>query len=359
MKSKVLVAMSGGVDSSVAALLLLEKGFDVIGSTIAPFDTGIEESEEEKAARKKASIEDAEKVCRQIGIKHYVFDFSDIFRNEVVDYFVKEYLSGKTPNPCVHCNPIIKWGLLIKKADELQADFLATGHYARIAKNDETGRYFVQKGADPYKDQSYFLWKLNSDQLARTLFPLGEMSKDITRKKAKEAGLEIHQKADSQEVCFIRDNDYHSFLRKKVSDIDSIVTKGDIVFDNRVVGTHKGFAYYTIGQRKGIGVTHKEPLYVKSINSEKNIVEVGENLSLFTKKLTIKNVNLTKYFSLDEKNTYLVKIRFKDKGTIANCKEIDGSRIEINFLENVRAVTPGQSIAIYEDIDLIAGGVIE
>ncbi len=359
MKKKVLVGMSGGVDSSVTAALLLEFGYEVLGVTIAPFDTGVNESTEVKAKWRKSSVEDAENVCKQLNIEHFVFDFSSTFRDNVVDYFVREYLSGRTPNPCVHCNPIIKWGLLLEKACELGADFLATGHYARIVNDPKTNKYFVRKGADVLKDQSYFLWKLSSQQLSRTIFPLGEMTKEQTRKKAESLGLAVYKKAESQEVCFIRDNDYHNFLRRKIENIDDIVPEGDILFNGKSAGKHKGFAYYTIGQRKGLGVTYKDPLYVTRIDAENNIVEIGENDSLLTKTLTIKNSNFTKYDQLDENQPYLVKIRYKDRGTQAICKHLPDNRMEINFFSEVRAVTPGQSVVIYEDQDLIGGGVIE
>lgn len=351
--------MSGGVDSSVAAAILLERGYEVIGATIAPFDTGAEENPEVAAARKKTSIDDAAEVCSKLGIRHLVFDFSDIFRREVIDYFVSEYLNGRTPNPCVHCNPIIKWGLLLEKADSLDAAFIATGHYANVIFDDAEGRYFIRKGADNKKDQSYFLWKLTQKQLKRTIFPLGGMTKDETREKAKEIGLSIHQKADSQEVCFIPDDDYRNFLRKILPDIDEKIGKGRIIFEGKEAGTHSGFPFYTIGQRKGLRITHKCPLYVEKIIAEENIVEVKEGKHLFKEELTAFNVNFQKYNTFPQEKKFTAKIRYKDKGTPVFVKYMDNGRIEVKFVNPARAITPGQSIVIYDGDDIAAGGIID
>ncbi len=357
--NKVLAGMSGGVDSSVAAAILLERGYDVIGATIAPFVTGAAENPEKVVSRVKTSIDDAAEVCSKLGIPHYVFDFSEFFRRKVVDYFAAEYLKGRTPNPCVHCNPIIKWGLLLKEADSLGAAFIATGHYANVIFNEESGRFFIRKGADNKKDQSYFLWKLTQNNLKRTIFPLGGMTKEETRKKAKNIGLDIHQKADSQEVCFIPEDDYRNFLRKILPDIDENIGKGKIIFQGKEAGTHSGFPFYTIGQRKGLGITHKCPLYVEKIISEENIVEVNEEIHLFKEKLTASNVNIQKFASPPQKTEFTAKIRYRDKGTPAFCKFMENGRIEVKFASPVRAVTPGQSVVLYDGKDIAAGGIID
>jgi tRNA-specific 2-thiouridylase len=271
MSDKVIVGLSGGVDSAVAAALLQQDGYDVVGVTISPFNLGEYYSKYEKdsGCTIKASVLDAQNICKALGIPHYTVDFSDTFKENVVDYFIQEYLDGRTPNPCVKCNPIIKWGELLKFADKLGAKYLATGHYARTRFDEELKRYVLMRGTDRTKDQSYFLWKLSQEQLSRTIFPLGNMNKENTRAIAKEFGLPVYNKPESQEVCFIADDDYHNFLTRTVDDIDSIVGEGDIVFEGKVIGRHKGYPFYTIGQRKGLGISYKEPLYVLGIDAEK------------------------------------------------------------------------------------------
>ena len=355
MKKRVLVAMSGGVDSSVAAALLLEKGYDAVGVTMDPFF--FSDVYDESKVDLNKNIEDAKKVCEKLGIEHLTVNFFETFKETVVDYFINEYLEGRTPNPCAICNPRIKWGKLLELADKLGFDYLATGHYARIALNELENRYYVVKGADANKDQSYFLWKLNQSQLSRTLFPLGEQDKERTRKMARELGLNISEKKESQEICFILDGDYRTFLRKKVPDLESRIGEGDIIFRGKKIGMHKGYPFYTIGQRRGLGVSHEKPLYVKKIDARNNalIVETADNL--YSDEATLSDFNLQKSSSLDPNKIYTVKIRYRDPGGPARCFA-QGDVIKIKFIEAKKALTPGQSAAIYDGDSLIGGGVI-
>jgi len=356
-EKKVLVGMSGGVDSSVAAGLLLDKGFDVIGVTIEPFYF-YEYYKHLDKQNPKGNIEDARDVCNKLGIKHIVVDYLNYFKTTVVEHFIAEYLNGRTPNPCAKCNPLIKWGKLLQTADELGAKYIATGHYGNIEFDSSLKRYKLKKGKDSLKDQSYFLWGLSQEQLSRTLLPLGEITKVETRELAKEMGFSSHDKADSQEVCFIADNNYHSFLRQAIPDIVKNIGEGNIMFRGRVIGKHKGYPFYTIGQRKGIGITYKDALYVKKIVPETNTIEVDVEGGLLSRELTANSANLIKYTVLNDEKIFKVKIRYKDMGSDAKCKILDKGDLFIEFLDDKRAITPGQSVVLYEDDDLVAGGVI-
>jgi tRNA-uridine 2-sulfurtransferase len=360
MNNRVLVGMSGGVDSSVAAFLLSDKGYDVTGVTIAPFNLGDKYSKyyNDKGCNKKSNIEDAKKVCDLLGIVHRVVDYSEVFHQNVADYFLNEYLAGRTPNPCVQCNPIIKWGKLMETAKELDCYYIATGHYAKIiCENDD---YYLQKANDSSKDQTYFLWKLSNQQLSKTLFPLGDLNKTDTRRIAKENGLTVFDKAESQEVCFIPDNDYRSFLELMVGDNNKLPGKGNVIFMNKVIGEHSGYPFYTIGQRKGLGVTYKEPLYVKKIITESNEVIVGRHGELYNNGLIAGKVNLRVEESfLSKPRLLFVKVRYKDPGCMALCSLTESGKLKVVFPDQIRAITPGQSVVIYDEEKLIAGGVIE
>ena len=359
-ENTILVGMSGGVDSSVSAAILLEKEYNVIGVTIKPFDLSdlYVNPDKNYTCIKKTNIEDAKKVCRKLGIEHYVVDFSNIFKDKVAKDFINEYMSGRTPNPCVICNPIIKWGELLKTADELNAKFIATGHYANINYDSSSKRYILLKGFDKSKDQSYFLWRLNQNQLSRTIFPLGQITKEETRKLASKFNLEVYNKPDSQEVCFIPDDDYRSFLENVAYTTDSN-NEGKFILNNKIIGKHKGFQNYTIGQRKGLGVTYKEPLYVKSINPETNTIELSINEDLYSSGLYANNVNFIKYNVLLDSKEFVVKIRYKDKGTKAFCSVENNDKLKIIFFEKARAITPGQSVVMYDNDEVVGGGIIE
>jgi tRNA-specific 2-thiouridylase len=353
----VLVGMSGGVDSSVAAALLLEQGYNVIGITITPFYF-YEYYKNLEKQNPKGNIKDAKEICDKLGIQHIVVDYFDYFKKNIVNYFIDEYLKGRTPNPCAKCNPLIKWGKLIQTANEYNAKFIATGHYAITNYDNNLKRYLLKKGQDTFKDQSYFLWGLSQDQLSRTLFPLGKMTKPEVRKYAEKKGFKSFNKSDSQEVCFIADNNYHNFLKQSIPDIDTKIGEGNIIFRGRVIGKHKGYPFYTIGQRKGIGITYKDALYVKKINPENNTIEVDTEGSLFSKTLSVTNVNFVKYKKINPENIYMVKIRYKDKPSPAKCWVSENGDIAIEYTEEKRAITPGQSAVIYEGDDVVAGGII-
>ncbi len=358
--NKVLVGMSGGVDSSVAAALLIQQGFDVTGLTITPFkieDECRKESFERSCCNYKGVL-DAALVCERLGIEHVLMDMSEAFKAKVVDNFVSEYLRGRTPNPCVVCNPLIKWQGMLAKADSIGAFYAATGHYAKICYYEDANRYILKKGIDPLKDQSYFLWRLSQKQLERTLFPLGELTKADIRSIAKELELPVFDKLESQEVCFINDNDYRSFLRRSIPDIDERIGKGSIMLGDKEIGKHDGFPFYTIGQRKGLGVPHSEPLYIKKINAGTNSIEVSVREELYTTKLRASTVNCVSRATIDSDAVYSVKIRYRDKGAPARCKMID-DMLEVEFLERRRAITPGQSVVLYLEDELICGGIIE
>lgn len=365
-KSTVVVGMSGGVDSSVAAALLVEQGYNVIGITIKTHnfaDVG-GSPDHDKSCCSLDGINDARLVAAKLGFPHYVLDFSEVFGREVIDDFVDEYLHGRTPNPCVICNRKIKWEELIRKGRKLGADYIATGHYARVRRDAESGRYILSRGHDRQKDQSYALWGLTQDSLSRTLFPLADRTKAETRAEAERFGLKTAAKGESYEICFVTDNDYERFLKERVSGLAERVRDGEVVKDGEVVGRHRGFPFYTIGQRKGIGVAFPEPVYVTSIDYRSNRINVGRELELLHSRLTAGRLNLVKYADLREPRTLLVKIRYKDEPSPARVTQLDGAgtgegSVRVEFLEPKRAITPGQSVVFYDDDDLVGGAVID
>lgn len=294
-EQRVIVGMSGGVDSTAAAALLVEQGFDVIGITIKTYDYSIGggNSGNESSCCSLDGINDARRVALQLGIPHYVVDFTASFKEQVIDYFTAEYMRGRTPNPCVQCNRHIKWGELLRKADALGAAFVATGHYARIRKDEQSGRYLLCRGRDQRKDQSYALWALTQEQLARTIFPLAEWTKEETRSYLEKRGITIARKHESYELCFVPDNDYTRFLSEAVP--DSKETRGPILYKDRIIGEHRGYPFYTIGQRRGLGIASPEPLYVLDILPDSNAIIVGTEDELYHSSLTASAVNLIKY----------------------------------------------------------------
>lgn len=359
IKDKVLVAMSGGVDSTVAALLLQSQGYEVIGVTMKTWDY---ESSGAPANQSGCcsldAIHDARAMAVRFNIPHYVLDLRKEFEEKIVSNFVDEYLKGRTPNPCVLCNRLIKWEDLLKRADELGCRYIATGHYAQVISEGQ--RWFLRQGEDKSKDQTYVLWGLTQESLARTLFPLGTMNKTETRKIAEENGLEsIARKSESYEICFIPDDDYRRFLRHKVPGLEEKLEGGDfITSDGKVLGKHKGYPFYTIGQRKGLVVAVGHPLYVNRIDPVSNQVTLGPREELNRDSLSICDINLMKYASFEELQSMDVRIRYHDKGAKASIRLSNG-RIDIRFDSPVQGVTPGQSAVIYEGSDLVAGGIIE
>ncbi|HPI19979.1 MAG TPA: tRNA 2-thiouridine(34) synthase MnmA [Candidatus Kapabacteria bacterium] len=360
MKKKCLIGMSGGVDSSVSAALLLEMGYEVEGLTITPFrvDPSCRQLETEKSCCSAKSLQDAHNVCEQLGIKHHLVDLTEAFKEQIVSKFIQDYLSGKTPNPCVLCNPLIKWEGLIKTAEKFGCDYVSTGHYAKINYNKKNKRYYISKGADPTKDQSYFLWKLSQEQLSKTIFPLADYKKTEIKEIAGKLNLYVEKKPESQEICFIPDNNYHNFLENNVTDIRQRIGKGNIFFNDKIIGQHNGYPFYTIGQRKGLGISHTKPLYVKSINAKENILVVAEDDDISSISLIANELNFQKYLEFDEEKIFNVKIRYKDKGSEAKCIMLENGTLHVKLLEKKKAVTPGQSVVIYEDNDLVAGGII-
>ncbi|HIS18584.1 MAG TPA: tRNA 2-thiouridine(34) synthase MnmA [Candidatus Coprovivens excrementavium] len=333
---RVLIGMSGGVDSSVAAYLLKKEGYEVIGLTMSLFPSNNE-----------TSIEDAKIVCSKLNIKHYVFDFSKEFNNKVIKNFIKCYQNAQTPNPCIECNKYLKFGLMWQKAQELNCDYIATGHYASI-KDNKLCRI------DSPKDQSYFLYKIDKSILPHILFPLNKyINKDEIRKIAEEQNLCVYNKKDSQDICFIPHNDYTSFLEQN---LDNLPNKGDFIYHGKVIGQHKGLIYYTIGQRKGLGISYLHPLYVISLNKENNQVILGDEEELYTKIVNITDINIL-VDKLPSKAQ--AKIRYKSKLTSCNIEIIDNNNLRIIFDEPVKSVTPGQSLVLYDNDIVLGGGIIK
>lgn len=345
--------MSGGIDSSVAAILLKDAGWEVIGITYRIYDNPLDsETEEETVA-----IKEAREVAERLHIEHRTLDLRREFRETVIDYFIREYSEGRTPNPCVVCNPAIKWTYLLEAADALNCSRIATGHYARIGK--ENGRYFLKKAEDLLKDQTYFLWKLSQEQLARTLFPIGGLTKEEIRDIARAKGFtRLSKKSESQEICFIPDNDYRKFLTDEIPDFEKIFKPGDFV-DGRgkVIGAHKGFPNYTIGQRKGLGVAAGYPLYVLSIDPQSNKIILGSKEELGGSLLYATDINYMKRQTLCDGENLSVKIRYRNTGYDASVYP-EGRRLRIEFREKADAITPGQSCVLYEGEDVVAGSII-
>lgn len=351
-KGKVLIGMSGGIDSTVSAMLLLEQGYELVGCTFRTFDS-IKESclAREKGCCSVESIMEARNMAKQLGFEHHIVDFREIFEREVIGNFVSEYLHGRTPNPCVLCNSHIKWGELVRVADEYGCDYIATGHYARIAEKD--GHYFLRRAVDEKKDQTYFLWMLTEDNLKRTIFPLGGYTKEQVRRIAAEKGyVKLSQKTESQDICFIPNGDYRSFLLSQEQSACSKAFESGTYIDGSgsVVGKHEGFANYTIGQRKGLGVALGYPAFVTRIDAEKNEVELGRREDLDRREVRVKE----RIFRGDVNKPVMAQIRYRSKPSLARYE--NG---KLTFDEPVWAVTPGQSAVMYQDDLLVGGGLIE
>jgi len=358
---KVVVAMSGGVDSSVAAGILAGQGYDLVGITIKTYryeDVGGNGGNESSCCSLDG-INDARAVAAKLGFPHYVLDFSERFGVEVIDDFVDEYLAGRTPNPCVICNRKIKWEELIRKSVALGADYIATGHYARVRKDPATGRFVLSRGLDASKDQSYALWGLTQASLSTTMFPLAGLTKQEVRAIGEKLGLATARKGESFEICFIPDNNYGRFLKERRPELQNRVEGGPIVMNGTVVGTHKGYPFYTIGQRKGLGLAVGEPLYVTGIDSRENRIELGREADLYSQGLIARDVNMVKFADCLTPRRLHAKIRYKDEGAAATVEEMGDGRVKVLFDEKRRAITPGQSVVFYEGDDVVGGGVID
>lgn len=355
--------MSGGIDSTVAAILLLRQGYDVVGVTYRTWDSVSQGCfEKEKGCCTINAIMEAKKMAQQMGFPHHFLDIRQEFRDSVIKNFIDEYLAGRTPNPCVVCNAEIKWGEVLKLADRLGCDYIATGHYAQIQKIDE--KYYLKKGVDTHKDQTYFLWRLPQSVLKRTLFPLGELTKQEVRKIAFDAGYEkLSRKAESQEICFIPDNDYREFLRKEAPKYHTICKEGNFVdASGKVLGQHKGYPNYTIGQRKGLGIALGHPVFVSKINPNTNEIVLADREHLLTKTVIASDCIFVDRDSLHNGIEVEARIRYKSpatKATISFDDNIDKNRVNVIFKDDVWAVASGQSIVFYKNDLIVGGGVIE
>jgi tRNA-specific 2-thiouridylase len=359
-KEKVLVAMSGGIDSSVAAMLLHDQGYEVIGITMKTWDYSTS-----GGARKTTGccslddINDARALAVNMGFHHIILDIREEFGDYIIDNFVDEYLAGRTPNPCVLCNTHIKWDALLRRADQLGCKFIATGHYAQV--RNENGRYTISKGKDESKDQSYVLWGLTQESLSRTLFPLGGFEKHEIRKMAFDRGYQdLSKKSESFEICFVPDNDYRGFLKRKVEGLEERVKGGNFVDTaGNILGKHQGYPFYTIGQRKGLELAFGDPRFVIKIDAKRNEVVLGTKDDLNCKEVFVKKPNLSKYETIEGEMEVISKIRYKDKGANSLISTLPDGRLKIVFFENVQGVAPGQSAVFYDGNDLIGGGFID
>ena len=356
MKKTVVVGMSGGVDSSVAALLLKEQGFNVIGVTMQIWqDAEACTLEREGGCCGVSAVEDARRVADVLGIPYYVMNFKDIFREKVIDYFVREYLSARTPNPCIACNRFVKWEALLERAMDIGADYIATGHYAKVGRRDN-GRLAVRNSVTAEKDQTYALYNLTQAQLARTLLPVGDYTKPEIRNMAERAGLPVAGKRDSQEICFVPDGDYAAFIRRE-SGAES--PPGNFVTaDGKVLGRHRGLIHYTVGQRRGLDLPMGRRVFVTELRPETNEVVVGEQDDVYSSVVTASSLNLMGIadFEPGGKQTFLGKIRYNHKGTPCTVTRTGEDEIRCFFREPVRAVTPGQALVLYTDDGCVAGG---
>ncbi len=358
----VAVAMSGGVDSSVAAAVLREQGYYVIGLTMQLWDFERVGGNifSETSCCSLETMYDARAVCQALNIPHYVIDVRDEFERLVIQNFESEYLKGRTPNPCILCNSKIKWQVLLHRAAQLGCDYFATGHYARVRFDQTTNRYLLQRGIDSAKDQAYALWGLSQWQLSKTIFPLGELTKTQVRAIAERLNLKTKHKQESQEICFIPDNDYPRFLRQRNPARFAEIGEGSILNrEGTVLGRHKGYPYYTIGQRRGLGIAVGKPIYVTEVDAERNQIIVGDKEDLNRSGLIASQVNWIAIDGLRAPMDVIAQIRYNDPGRPATVCPVSEDTIHVIFKEHHQAITPGQSVVLFDKDVVVGGGVID
>ncbi|HHW30785.1 MAG TPA: tRNA 2-thiouridine(34) synthase MnmA [Clostridiaceae bacterium] len=355
-KGKVMVAMSGGVDSSVAAALLLEQGYEVIGVTMQIWQDSGMANRIEGGCCSLSAVDDARRVANKLGIPYYVLNMKDIFADKVINYFIDEYFQGRTPNPCISCNRYVKFDALLRKAVAMGMDKVATGHYARIKYDSGRGRYLLKKSVTEKKDQSYALYNLTQYQLERILTPVGDYTKEEIRKIAENIGISVAHKPDSQEICFVEDNNYGRFISESCP---GKVKPGNFVDkDGNVLGRHKGIIYYTIGQRKGLGITFGKPMYVIDIDAEKNEVVLGDETQVFSDSLVANDLNFISIEKLDKEMKVTAKTRYTAKEADATIFPMENGEVKVVFDSPQRAITPGQSVVFYDGDIVVGGGTI-
>lgn len=357
MNKKVMLGMSGGVDSSVAAAILKKEGYEVTGVTMKIWPEQSGTVQPEGGCCSLSAVEDARRVAFQLDIPYYVLNFQDIFERKVIDYFVAEYQRGRTPNPCIACNRFIKFDALLRKAVSMGIDHIATGHYARIEKDVSTGRFLLKKSVTEKKDQTYVLYNMTQEQLARTLMPIGDYDKETVRKIASELGFDVANKPDSQEICFIPDNNYGGFIASRM---DKPAAPGKFVdTKGNVLGEHRGIVYYTVGQRKGLGLSFGKPMYVVRIDAVNNTVILGEAGSEYSMGLIASDLNWIAFDKLESPVPVRAKVRYSAKEAEAKITPLDGGRLRVDFSVPQRAITPGQSVVFYDKDIVLGGGCIE
>lgn len=357
-KGSVMLGMSGGVDSSAAAALLLHEGYEVVGVTMQIWpDKADERQKVEGGCCSLSAVDDARRVADRLGIPYYVLNFKDIFKKEVIDYFKKEYLCGRTPNPCIACNRHVKFEAMLNKAVSMGMDYVATGHYARIGFDEASGRYLLKKSVTAAKDQTYALYTLTQEQLSKTIFPIGSYTKDRVREIARENGLSVASKPDSQEICFVEENDYVRYISENT---DADIKEGWFIDRNgNRLGRHKGIIHYTVGQRKGLGVSFGKPMFVVEIKPEDNTVVLGDETEVFSKGLIATDLNFISIRDLNDEMNVTAKIRYSAKEAAAVISPLKDGHVRVKFEEPQRAVTPGQSVVFYNNDVIVGGGVIE